>query len=54
MWRFFRWFFTGDGHKHFWEAFEESDITREGRLKGKIWILKCKHCGALKEFRSNV
>ncbi len=45
--------------KHKWDILEQSRVTRHNpngseRWVGNSYVLKCKHCGDLKEFQENV
>lgn len=56
MIRFFKWFFTGDGHLHRWKIIDTATITRSstGRTVGKIYVMKCEECGNIKSYNAEV
>lgn len=50
--KFTEWLF-GKRCDHVWETSQQFDMSLKsnGAIIGKIYILKCKHCGDLKEQR---
>ena len=40
------------GHYHQYQIIKEINIIQDGNVVGTKWILQCKHCGNLKEFKS--
>ncbi len=56
MLRLIRFLIFGDAHLHEWEIIEQRDILSRYTLNiiGRSYILKCKHCGDLKEFKAEL
>lgn len=53
MIRLLKFLITGDWHMHHWEIHEQRDaVDHNGSLIGANYILRCKHCGDMKKFRS--
>lgn len=36
---------------HYWEHYHSIDLKQNGKYFGFVYVLRCKHCGDLKEKR---
>ncbi len=56
MIRFIKWLFTGDAHLHKWKIINEYKKVQADTQKtvGITYIMRCEHCGEIKDFESEV
>jgi hypothetical protein len=38
------------GHIHKYEQVEAGNLTREGKVFGKLYVMRCESCGKMKTF----
>lgn len=48
MIKLIQWIFMGHSHKY--EQVEVCELTTQGRVVGKIYVMRCESCGSMKTF----